>query len=149
MARHLTRSLHAAVSLLAHTPAEVDLDARNGQRCPVISGGLVAGEALLAGAPCYIKASDGKVYMTNGTANTEPSRTHGFTVQARAAGQTVSLYGIGARMRYAASGLTPGAPYYAGATAGRLDTAATTGGTVVIAVAVSATDIMVVGGKYA
>lgn len=137
------------MALLTHTPAEVDLDARNGQRCPVISGGLVAGEALLAAAPCYIKASDGKVYMSNGTSNDEAARVHGFTPSAYASGETVSLYGLGARFRYAASGLTPGAPYYAGATAGRLDTAATTGGLTPIAVAVSATDIQVIGYDHA
>lgn len=133
------------MALLTHTPAEVDLDARMGQRCPVISGGLVAGEALLAAAPCYIKASDGLVYMSDGTSDNEAARCHGFAPTAYASGETVALYGVGARFRYAASGLTPGAPYYVGATAGRLDTAATVGGLTPVAVAVSATDIQVIG----
>lgn len=136
------------MALLTHTPAEVDLDARMGQRCPVVSN-LTAGEALLAGAPCYIKASDGLVYMSNGTSNNEAARCHGFTPQAYASGESCSLYGLGARFRYAASGLTPGAPYYVGATAGRLDTGATTGGLTPVAFAVSATDIQVIGYDHA
>ena len=137
------------MALLTHTPAQVDFDARMAQRAPVISGGLTAGEALLAGAPCYIKASDGKVYMSNGTADNEAARVHGFTVLAYAAGDVVSLYGVGTRIRYAASGLTPGAPYYTGATKGRLDDGATTGAVWPIAFAVSATDIMVARLKLA
>ena len=137
------------MALITHTPAEVDLDARNGQRCRVVSGGLVAGEALLAAAPCYIKGSDGLVYMSNGTSNNEAARCHGFAPQAYAAGETVSLYGEGARFRYAASGLTPGAPLFVGATKGRLDAAATTGGLTPVAFAVSDTDIQVIAGDFA
>lgn len=133
------------MALIDHTPAEVDLDTRMGQRCPVISN-VVAGEDLLAGAPCYV-ASDGTVMMSNGTADDGEALVHGFTPTAYAEGETCSLYGPGARLRYAASGLTPGASYYVGTTAGRLDDAATTGGDVVVAFAVSATDIMVAGLK--
>jgi hypothetical protein len=46
-------------------------------------------------------------------------------------------------MRYAASGLTPGALLYL-STAGGLDTAATTGDTTGIAQAINATDIRIV-----
>jgi hypothetical protein len=44
-----------------------------------------------------------------------------------------------------AAGLTPGARYYVSATAGALDDAATTGGTVAVAIAIDTTDIMVIG----
>lgn len=103
---------------------------------------LIAGEALDAGAPCYIKAADGKVYMSNGTAANEAAKVHGFTPRAATAGEPITLLGPGARFRYGTA-LTPGAPYYVAATAGRLDTAATTGGTVKVAFAVDTTDIVV------
>jgi hypothetical protein len=111
-------------------------------KVPQIAGDVYAGEALDACAPCYIKASDGLVYMSNGTAANEAAKFDGFTARAVAAGQPVTLYGIGARFGYG-SGLTPGANYYIGATAGRLDSAATTGGTVAVARAINATDIRV------
>lgn len=106
-----------------------------------LAGDLYAGEALDIAAPCYIKAADGLVYMSNGTANTAPAGIDGYTARAIAAGQPVTLYGGGARFGYG-TGLTPGARYFLGATAGRLDTAATVGGLVATARAVSATDIV-------
>lgn len=113
------------------------------QRAPQIAGDLYAGEALDPAAPCYIKASDGLVYMSNGTANNEAAKVDGFTPRAVASGQPVTLYGVGARFGYG-TGLTPGANYYVGATAGRLDNAPTTGGLVPVARAINTTDIRVV-----
>lgn len=107
-----------------------------------IVAGLFAGEALDVAAPCYIKNSDGLVYMSNGTAATEPARCHGFTPRAVAIGQPVTLFGTGTRFRYA-TGMTPGNTLYVGATAGRLDDGATTGDAVGCALVVSATDIVV------
>lgn len=112
------------------------------QRAPQVAGDLYAGEALDPAAPCYVKASDGLVYMSNGTSNDAASKVKGFTPRAVAAGQPVTLYGAGARFGYG-SGLTPGAVYYVGATAGRLDTAATTGGLTPVAWALNTTDIVV------
>lgn len=112
-------------------------------KVPQISADVYAGEALDAVAPCYIKGSDGMVYMSNGTAANEAAKFDGFTARAVASGQPVTLYGIGARFGYG-SGLTPGAPYFVAATAGRLDTAATIGGLVAIARAINATDIRVI-----
>lgn len=105
--------------------------------------GLVAGEVLDAVAPCYIKSSDGKLYMSNGTAANEAAEFVGFTPHARVAGEPCTVFGLGARFSYG-TGLTPGDKYFIGATAGRLDTAATTGGTVAIARAVTSTDIVVI-----
>lgn len=112
--------------------------------------GFVAGEDLDAIAACHV-ADDGKVYMSNGSqagasptaAETAASKVDGFTGQAAKAGQGVTLLGRGTRMRYG-TGLTIGALYYLGTTDGRLDTAATALGTVVLAKAISATDIRVV-----
>ena len=121
---------------------DASLDAASAMYAPQRSG-LVAGEALDALAPCYIKESDGLVYMSNGTAATEPASFDGFTPKAYALGDSnVTLFGIGTKMRYA-TGLTPGANYYIAATAGRLDTAATTGDAVGIVRAVTATVVRV------
>jgi len=62
---------------------------------------------------------------------------------AAATGEAVTLY-RNVTFHYG-SGLTPGASYYVGATAGRLDSAATTGGTVEVAYAVDTTRIFVRG----
>jgi hypothetical protein len=123
---------------------DASFDTNTASRAPHIAGDMLAGEALLACSPCYIKASDGKVYMCNATAAaTETTRLAGFAPRAVVAGQVVELFGLGTRMRYAASGLTPGAILFLGATAGRLDTAATTGDAVGVAQAVTDTDIRV------
>ena len=105
--------------------------------------GLVAGENIDACAPCYIKAADGKVYMSNGTAANAAAKVDGFSAQSCKAGSGVTLLGPGLRMSYG-TGLTIAALYYVAATAGRLDTAATTGGLTAVAKAISATDIVVI-----
>lgn len=118
------------------------LDAATGMYVPTITG-LLAGEDIDPAAPCYIKAADGLVYMSNGTAATEPAKVDGFNARNGVkSGQPVTLYGVGARFRYGTA-LTPGARYYIGATKGRLDTAATTGDAVGVAAAINATDIRV------
>ena len=117
------------------------MDASTGMFAPQITG-LVAGEALDVAAPCYIKTSDGKVYMSNGTAANEAAEFVGFTPRAVAIGEPVTLFGVGARFSYG-TGLSPGDRYYIGATAGRLDSAATTGDAVGVAQAITATDIRV------
>jgi hypothetical protein len=108
---------------------------------PQISGDLFAAQDLDAVAACRI-GTDGKVYMSNGTANDANAQVDGFTPNKFRAGEAVTLFGPGVRFGYG-TGLTPGANYYLAATAGRLDTAATTGGLVKIARAVSATDIVI------
>lgn len=113
------------------------------QTAPQISGDLFAGEDLDPVAPCYIRASDGLVFMSNGTAANEAAKFDGFTNRAVKSGQPVTLYGLGSRFRYG-SGLTVGADLFVGATAGRLDNGATTGGVRAIArVLYGGTDIRV------
>ena len=117
------------------------IDAIQGIKAPYLSA-LTAGEALDALAPCYI-AADGMVYMSNGTNADAAAKCLGFAPKAYAAGAAVTIYGPGTRAEYG-SGLTPGAPLYVAATAGRLDTAATTGGTVPVAAAINDREIVVV-----
>jgi len=117
------------------------MDASTGMYAPQITG-LYAGEDLDVAAPCYIKSSDGKVYMSNGTSANEAAEFAGFTPRAVKSGQPVTLFGLGARFKYGSS-LTPGDVYYIGATKGRLDTAATTGDAMGVAAAITSTDIVV------
>lgn len=112
-------------------------------KAPQISGDEYAGEDLDAVAACYKKASDGLWYMSNGTALTEPARCMGFTARAVKLGQPVTIYRIGARFGYGTA-MAIGTQLFVAATAGRLDTAATTGGLVAIAEVITATDIQVI-----
>jgi len=122
--------------------ATASLDVSTARNAPQITG-LYAGEALDLCAPCYIKSSDGRVYMCNATADNEAAEFAGFSPRAVASGEPVTLFGLGTRMRYA-SGLTPGDIYYVGATAGRIDTAQQVGDRIGVAMAVSDTDIVVI-----
>jgi hypothetical protein len=124
--------------------SNITVETRSAQHANQIpaSLGLVAGEDLLAAAPCYIKAADNKVYQSNGTAANEAAETDGFTGKSYKAGQPVTLWGRGAIFEYS-TGMTPGAPLFIAATAGRLDTAATTGDAVGVARTISATHIRV------
>lgn len=129
------------MALLAKA-ADASVDASSAMFAPQIAG-LVAGEDIAACAACYVKAADGKVYNSDGTAANAAAKVDGFSAQAAKAGQGVTLFGPGLRMRYG-TGLTIAALYYLAATPGRLDTATTTGGTVALAKAISATDVVVV-----
>src|SRR3954470_8844284 len=111
--------------------AQASLDASTGMYAGQTPD-LVAGEALGAVVPCYIKASDGKVYQSNGTAANEAAKFDGFTARAVSIGQAVTLFTAPARFRYG-SGLTIGADLFVSATAGKLSDTATTGGVCAIA----------------
>lgn len=123
--------------------ASASVDANTAKFAPQISGNLYAGENLDAAAPCYIKAADGKVYMSNGAAADEAAKFDGMTPRAYLAGEAVTLYGTGTRFRFADGGLTPGTNLFVFTTAGRLGDAATVGGTVAVARAINTTDIRV------
>lgn len=97
--------------------ALASMDSSSGMFAPQVTGNLYAGEALAVAAPCYIKAADGKVYMSNGTAVNEAAEFDGFTPRAYSSGEAVALFGVGARFRYG-TGLTPGQDLFISATAG-------------------------------
>jgi hypothetical protein len=109
------------------------------------TAGLLAGEALAAGDACYIK-SDGKIWRSNGTSANAAAKVDGFAAEACAVGEAVTLF-YGVTFRYGA-GMTPGARFYASATAGQLDDAATTGGTAPVAYAIDATRLAVLRSSY-
>lgn len=105
-----------------------------------LPSGFYAGEAIAAGDPCYIK-SDGKIWLSNGTAANAAAVVDGFAAQAYAVGDAVTLL-WGVHFNYG-SGMTPGTPFYVGTTGGTLSDAATTGGTVPVARAIDATRLFV------
>lgn len=111
------------------------------QTC-VIASGIKAGEDIKAGDVCYI-ASSGRAMRSDGTAADAKGVAHGIAARDADSGEAVTLF-RGVEMRYGA-GLTPGAPLYVAATAGRLDSAPTVGGDVPVAFAVDATRIFFVG----
>jgi len=106
--------------------------------CNKLSEKMIAGEAIGLLDACYIK-SDGLVWLATGSAANAAARVRGFAIRAAAVGEPVTL-AWGFVSQYG-SGLTIGADYYLSATAGALDTAATTGGTAPIAFAVDATRV--------
>ena len=132
------------MALITAAPVTTTVETRSAQHANQIpaSLGLLAGEALLTAAPCYIKASDGRVFMSNGTSANEAAEIDGFTGKTYALGEPVTLWGRGVIYEYGA-GLTPGAVYFIGATAGRLDNVATTGDAVGVARSISATHIRI------
>lgn len=113
----------------------------------VAAGELYAGEDLDAVAPCFIKLSDGKVYMSDGAASNEAAKFHGFTPRAILTGEPVTLFGAGSRFKFGV-GMTPGTTLYIAAAdnytdPGNLQTTTSTGDSKGTAFAVSATDIVV------
>lgn len=104
--------------------------------------GVKAGEAIAAGDICYIH-TNGTAMRSNGTAANAAAVGFGIAAGDTSQGEVVTLF-RGVAFHYG-SGLTPGAPYYVGATAGRIDDAPTTGGTVVVARAIDATRIQFTG----
>lgn len=110
--------------------------------------GKIAGEALSQLDACYIKASDGLVYKSNGTTlNNEAAKVRGYADGDTPIGEAVTLL-HGMLVQYG-SGLTPGASYYASAAVpGGLSTTATTGGTGEVAFAYDTKRIFIKQSNY-
>lgn len=126
--------------------ASASIDEITAAEAPQLSGDLYAGENIAACDACYIKAADGLVYRTNGTAATEAAKFDGICPRAANTGEPVTLFGLGIRFRYSDGTLTPGQNLFADTNAGQLADAATTGGTVALARAINATDVRVIVG---
>lgn len=122
--------------------SRASVDATTGMIAPQISG-LIAGAAIAACMPCYIDSATGKVFPADGSAaGTQTSRVAGWCPRAANAGEPVTLLGLGTVMKYSDALLVPGSLLFLSA-AGALDTAATTGDTVGVAQAISASAIRV------
>jgi hypothetical protein len=127
---NLTRT--SAPDFDGHNPAIVKISDRK------------AGVALTKGDLVYLH-TDGTWLLGTGAADNAAAKVFGIAMAAASLGEavTVGLLGGGWRWKYS-SGLTIGARYFLG-TAGLLADAATTGGTTVLAIALSATDVIFVG----
>lgn len=123
--------------------ADASMDASTGMIAPQITD-LIAGEDIDPAAPCYIKASDNKVYMCISAASETTLSYAGFSPRAAKAGQAITLFGAGARFGYGAA-LTPGTRLYISVTKGRLADAPGAAGTDIRGVAqvITPTDIRV------
>lgn len=130
------------MAVVTRDPNGVYIDTSTAMFAAQISG-LIAGNAIVSGAPCYVKAADGQVYPSDGVAANEAAKFDGISPRAAVAGQAITLFGIGTRLHYAAAaGLTPGQDLFIAA-GGGFDTAATTGGLRAIARAIDDTDIRI------
>ena len=105
--------------------AKTSADTTSIMRSPQITG--IAGEDIDIGAPCYIKSSDGLIYMSNGTSANEAAEVVGFALRTATSTEPITLVGKGGVFHYSDKLLTAGDLYYIGTTKGRLDTASTTG----------------------
>lgn len=91
--------------------------------------GLIAGEDLDWLDPCYIKASDGKVYRSTGAAVNAAAKVRGYAAMPAKAAQGDAVTLIRDFVAGWASAVAPGTDLYVDTTAGGLSTTATTGGT--------------------
>lgn len=121
--------------------ARASMDTSNALTALQLTGDLYAGENLDKAAICYINA-DGTVRMSNGAVANAAAVAFGITPKEYFLGEPVTLF-VDARFKYSEGELTPGQALYVATTAGRLDNAATVGGTLVTARAISAHDIIV------
>lgn len=106
-----------------------------------------AGELIESGMPVYFNGTDKKWYKANGTAANAAAVVVGFASHTAKPGQPLTVYGKGAKFG-GFSGLTPMAKLYLDTVAGGLNTAATTGGTAAIALAVTSEKIVTIGGEF-
>ena len=115
------------------------IDAATAMYAGQISG-LVAGEDIAEGDFTKIRASDGRLIRTTGVAGEVVA---GMAPRTARTGEPLTIYGINTRAGYGTA-LTPGQALYLSATAGRLGDAAAVAGNPPVAVAVNATDILII-----
>lgn len=111
---------------------------------------LFAGEVLPVLCPCYID-TDGTVKKCVSTAVdiANHAKFDGICIKGAAAiGDPVTLYGLGARIKAADSGLTIGTLWWVSATAGALYDTKVASADTPVAKAVSATDIKIIRASY-
>lgn len=137
-------------NLTKRTSPAPQVEPLSAERCVVFSNGLQAGVALSKGDACYVD-SNGLVQKSVSTVNSPNTGTFmrsafdGLVGQEYASGtKGVTLYGIGAKFGYAASGLTIGQHLWITATAGALGDAKIATNDEPVAKVISATDIIVI-----
>ena len=107
----------------------------------------IAGEALVAGDACYIRASDGRAMRSTGAAAGAAAKVRGFAVTAKAVGEAITL-AFDVRFNYGTA-LTPGADLYvSGTVPGGLADAASIGGTGAVGYVVDANRVHLYSSRY-
>jgi hypothetical protein len=120
---------------------DASMDTRSAMHANFISA-LFAGEAIDNCSPCRL-GSDGKVYMAVTASGVAPSDFIGFSADNVVSGGPVTVFGKGARFNYAA-GMTPNTQLFVSATKGKLSDAVVEANDKPVALAISATDIVVI-----
>lgn len=105
-------------------------------------GPILVGADVANGDFVYIK-NDGKAYKSDGTAANAAASVKGIALVGGLLASAASITILSNVQVTYGTALTPGAYYYASATPGSIDDAATTGGLTPVAYAVNTTDIHV------
>lgn len=87
--------------------------------------------------------TDGLLYLATAAAANANARVFGWSTRPSKAGQTNTVYGLGAVMKYSDGNLTPGQILYLGETPGTLSSIATIGDAVGVAQAIDAYSIRI------
>jgi hypothetical protein len=122
--------------------ADASFDASTGMVAPQVSQRILGADVAGALIPLRM-ASDGMLYPASAAAANANARIFGWSTRKGRAGEPMSVYGLGAVGRYSDEGLTPGAIYYLGETAGASSSIATTGDAVGCLQAIDAANVRI------
>lgn len=122
--------------------ADPSFDASTGMVAPQVSQKELGADIGSAVTPLRM-AGDGKYYPASAVAANANARIAGWSTRRGRIGEPMAVYGLGAVARYSDGGLTPGAVYYLGETAGTLSSIATTGDAVGCAQAIDDSNIRI------
>ncbi len=86
----------------------------------VFDGMTAAGVTVVAGQPCYVKASDGLIYLADSNASLEAATVKGVALNGASPGQPVRLCTADADFTHGLTGVTKGDLIILSATAGGL-----------------------------
>lgn len=119
------------------------VDASTGMVAPQVSHRITAVDVALPCTPLRMH-TDGLLYLATAAAANASARIFGWSTRKSHAGETNTVYGVGALFKYSDGTLTPGQLLYLGETPGTLSSIATTGDAVGVAQAIDAYNIRII-----
>lgn len=126
--------------------ANASFDASTGMVAPQVSHRILGEDVSSAVTPLEMRA-DGLLYRANGAAANSSTRIFGWSTRAGKAGQTMTVYGLGAVAKYADGTLVPGSLLFlgtiGGAGVGTLSSTASVGDAVGLAQAIDDSNIRI------
>jgi hypothetical protein len=122
--------------------ADAGPEASTGMVAPQVSHRITAVDITSPAMPLRMH-TDGLLYPATAAAANASARIFGWSTRASKAGQTNTVYGVGAVFKYSDGNLTPGQILYLGETVGTLSSIATTGDAVGCAQAIDAYNIRI------